>query len=176
MEWSIRLATREDEPGIQRSVKAVYDEYGFIWDAHGYHKDLYDIDEHYFSAGDLFWVAELEGEVVATVALTLFPLRAGEFGSIVIEGEDPRVAGADCELNRLYVDPAARRKGIGQALTLTAIEHARSLGRQAMELWSDKQFGDAHRLYGALGAKVVGERDCTYPEVYSEWGLLIDLR
>jgi len=36
------LATNADVEGIVRVVKAVYDEYGFTWDAEEYHADLYD--------------------------------------------------------------------------------------------------------------------------------------
>jgi hypothetical protein len=45
-----------------------------------------------------------------------------------------------------------------------------------MELWSDKRFGPAHRLYGQFGAEVVGDRICDDPDKSPEWGLRIDLR
>jgi hypothetical protein len=45
-----------------------------------------------------------------------------------------------------------------------------------MELWSDKRFEDAHRLYQKLGARVVGERICHDPDQSPEWGLAIDFK
>jgi hypothetical protein len=42
-----------------------------------------------------------------------------------------------------------------------------------MEMWSDKRFEDAHRLYQKLGAEVVGERICHDPDQSPEWGLLL---
>jgi GNAT superfamily N-acetyltransferase len=165
-----------DSGAIIGVIKAVYDEYGFTWDPETYHADLYDLDGHYFSLGDLFWVAEVDGEVVGTVALEFFDPIPGEVGSLHYpEGKLPRVAGSDCSLERLYVHPNGRRRGVGSALNQKAIETARERGRTVMELWSDKRFGDAHRLYGRYGAEVVGDRICDDPDVSPEWGLVLKL-
>ena len=86
-----------------------------------------------------------------------------------------RVTGADCSLERLYVVPEARKGGVGGALIDHVMQAAREGGGTGMELWSDKRFGDAHRLYGRYGAEVVGERLCDDAEQSPEWGLLLPL-
>ena len=171
----IRLATQNDVEHAVRIVRAVYEEYGFTWDPEVYHADLYDLEGHYLRLGNPFWLAEWEGLPVGTVALEVFdPLPEGD-GKICLHEGKVRVAGADCSLERLYVHPEARRRGIGGALTAQVIEEAKRRGRTRMELWSDKRFGPAHQLYGGFGAEVVGDRICDDPDVSPEWGLRIDL-
>jgi putative acetyltransferase len=170
--FQIRLATNADSPEVIRVIKAVYDEYGFTWDPEGYHADLYDLEKHY-AEPDRFFVAETpEGVVLGTVALEIFPTIPGEPGTTVDQGGYVRCAGTDCSLERLYVDPPARRQGVGAALSAQVRALATEQGRTNMELWSDKRFTDAHRLYERLGARVVGERICDDPDVSPEWGLL----
>ena len=89
--------------------------------------------------------------------------------------EKLRLAQADCSLERLYVRPEHRRSGIGRALFQTAIEEARSKSASLMEIWSDKRFQDAHRLYDRMGAVTVGERICDDPDHSPEWGLILEL-
>jgi putative acetyltransferase len=176
MEPIIRVATAADSPGVVRTVKAVFDEYGFTWDAEDYHADLYDLDAHYFACGDQFYVAELPGQgVVGTVALQLFDKIPGHPGAIGEHEGRIRALGADCSLERLYVDPKARRMGLGQKLTQRVIDEAKARQRTAMELWSDKRFEDAHRLYQRMGAEIVGDRICHDPDQSPEWGLIIRL-
>ena len=172
----IRSATTADSAAVCAVIKAVYDEYSFSWDPETYHADLYDLEGFYFSRGDLFWVAEVDGFVVGTVALEFFDQIPGEPGSIYESSEAlPRVGGCHCSLERLYVHPNARRGGVGAKLIETVFAEARSRGCTHLEMWSDKRFGDAHRLYGRFGAVVVGERICDDPDVSPEWGLMVDL-
>ncbi|PNB43285.1 hypothetical protein C1X73_36090, partial [Pseudomonas sp. FW305-130] len=79
-----------------------------------YHADLYDLQSHYLDHGHPFWIMEIDGRAVGTVALETFPRLAGELGSTIEIGGKIRVAGVDCELNRLYVHPDGRRQGIGE--------------------------------------------------------------
>ena len=174
MSFRIRDATNSDVNGIVRVVKAVYDEYGFTWDAEEYHADLYDPESYYTHAGHQFLVAEEEA-IVGVVGLCFHELLPGEAGTTVLSGGKVRAAGSDCSLERLYVDPSARRRGIGEALTKEVVERAREAGRHVIELWSDKRFGDAHRLYGRFGAITIGERICHDPDLSPEWGLIIQL-
>jgi GNAT superfamily N-acetyltransferase len=172
----IRPARAGDEPAIVEVVRTVYDEYGFTWDAEGYHHDLYDIRGHYLDAGHGFWVAEdASGRVIGTVALHRFErLPLGE-ALVLVEGQ-ARVAAADCSLERLYVVPDARGSGVGHSLFSTTIEAAPREGRSRMEIWSDKRFEAAHRLYVRHGAEIVGDRICQDPDHSPEWGLRLDLR
>jgi GNAT superfamily N-acetyltransferase len=171
----IRPARAGDEPAIVDVVRSVYDEYGFTWDAGGYHRDLYDIRAHYLDAGHGFWVAEdASGRVIGTVALHRFE-RLPEGESLVLVGDQARVAAADCSLERLYVVPNARGCGVGSRLFQLTIESARRDGCSRMEIWSDKRFEAAHRLYLRHGAEIVGERICHDPDQSPEWGLRLDL-
>jgi putative acetyltransferase len=176
MSLSIQPATAADSSGVVRVVRAVYDEYGFTWDAEQYHADLYNLQAYYLDRGHAFWVARNgEGEIVGTVALELFDALPGEPGAAVRIGETVRLGGCDSALERLYVHPAARRQGAGRALVETVLAEARRRGRRHLEIWSDKRFGEAHRLYQRVGAVPVAERICHDPDQSPEWGLLLRL-
>ena len=166
---------QEHAEGAVAVVKAVFDEYGFTWDEVGYHADLYDVPGHYLATGCPFFVAIVDGEVVGTAALDRFPTIEGEPGTIVENQGARRIAGADCALERLYVHPSSRRAGVGSRLIERVITEAKEGGYKAMEIWSDKRFADAHRLYGRYGAEVAGDRICDDPDVSPEWGLTIRL-
>jgi GNAT superfamily N-acetyltransferase len=163
----IREARDADSPEVVRVIKAVYDEYGFPWYPEGYHADLYALERSYAAEGNLFLVAEIDGRMVGTAALERF--------SRLPEGAPRRVAGADCSVERLYVHPEGRRQGVGSALMERIVAEARARGCGRMEIWTDKRFEDAHRLYGRLGAVAAGERLCDDPEESPEWGMAIDL-
>lgn len=173
MSFSIRPATGADSLAAANVVKAVFEEYGFTWDAEDYCADLYDLETHYIQAGNRFWVAESTGQIVATSALELFDVLPGQAGkAVVLEGK-VRAAGSDCSLERLYVHPLARGAGLGRRLLETTINEARSLGRSAMEIWSDKKLENAHRLYGHYGALPIGDRICDDPDESPEWGFVL---
>src|SRR5438045_2100202 len=129
----IRRASNADVPEVTRVIRAVYEEYDFAWDEGGYHADLYDIEGSYDAAGDFFYIAELDGEVVGTVALELFEKIPGACGITLRDGYW-RACGADFSLERLYVHPDARKVGAGRALFEHVIAEARAKGRSAMEL------------------------------------------
>jgi putative acetyltransferase len=175
MSLLIRRATNADIPEVVRVIKAVYDEFDFPWEAEGYHADLYDIEVAYDKTGDAFFIAEDHGVAVGTVAVEYFSTIPGSVGETIERDGYVRVAGADCSLERLYVVPEARRGGVGSAMIRYAMEEAKRHGGTVMELWSDKKFGDAHRLYGRFGAQVVGERLCDDPDQSPEWGLALPL-
>jgi len=144
----IRSAVAADSPAAAAVVRAVFDEYGFTWEERGYHADLLNVETSFAS----FFVAELDGRVVGTAGLS-------QHGS----------------LERLYVVPEARGAGVGSALLAAVADEARSCGHTRLEIWSDKRFEDAHRLYQRLGATVVGERVHDDPDSSHEWGLVLDL-
>lgn len=175
MAIEIKTWAPEYTEGVIRTIKAVYDEYNFTWEIDGYHADLYDIQAHYADQGDTFYVALVDGQVVGTVAIERFPLTDGPEGTIIQLDGLRRVAGSDCSMERLYVHPDARKAGVGSALIQHVLNVAKKEGKQGMELWSDKRFGDAHRLYGRFGATVVGDRICFDPDESPEWGLYLQL-
>lgn len=176
MSYTIRLATQADALAAADVVRAVYDEYGFTWETGGYHADLYDLQGYYIDQGDLFWVAEAhDGSILATNALNFHETVPGSFGQAVQHGGKVRIAGTQCALNRLYVHPDGRRKGIGQAMMQATIDAATERGCRAIEIWSDKKFEDAHRLYMRFGALIAGDRVCDDPDESPEWGLYLEL-
>jgi putative acetyltransferase len=172
---TIRAAQNSDQPAIVQVISTVYAEYGFPWDEAGYNADLYDLEAHYFSPGHPLWVAEVGGQVVGTGALELFETIPGEEPGLTQIEDLLHIPGADCGLSRVYLLPEFRGRGLGKALTLTAIQAAQKLGRKRMEIWSDKRLTTAHALYQRLGAKMYGERLCNDPENAPEWGLVLDL-
>jgi len=107
--------------------------------------------------------------------LELFETIPGEGDSISYQDGYLRIAGCDCSIERLYVHPDGRKRGAGKALMTRVMDDARAAGRRKMEIWSDKRFLDAHRLYERLGAVVAGERICDDPDVSPEWGLSLRL-
>jgi len=144
----VRRAVAADSPAVAAVVRAVYDEFGFTWDEAGYHADLGDVEEFYAA----FYVAEVDGRIVGAAGLT-------GHGS----------------LERLYVLPEARGSGAGSALLTAVADEARRHGHDRLEIWSDKRFTAAHRLYERHGAHVIGERVHDDPDSSHEWGLLLDL-
>ncbi|HVL40437.1 MAG TPA: GNAT family N-acetyltransferase [Fimbriimonadaceae bacterium] len=176
MDFVVREAEPSDAPAVVAVVKAVFDEYGFTWDQADYHADLYDLQAHYFERGLPFWVAEDTAGVVGTASLGLFDIVPGSPGQMVEHEGQRRIGGCDCSLERLYVHPIGRRRGIGRALFEAVCAEARLRKRSLMEIWSDKRFQDAHRLYQRYGAEVAGDRICHDPDQSPEWGLYLPLR
>lgn len=57
----------------------------------------------------------------------------------------------ECYLAELYVAPPVRGRGLGRALMLAAIEHARGRGADHMDLGTGEQDLAARALYESLG-------------------------
>ncbi|KAG8453249.1 hypothetical protein GDO86_000035 [Hymenochirus boettgeri] len=97
--------------------------------------DLYDIDDSYMEKTNCcFWVAEIDGGVVGTVAV-----RPAE------DSDDEMI------LKRLCVAKSQRKKGIGKALCMKVIDYARERGYKAVSLETDVIQYDAQTLYERMG-------------------------
>ena len=136
----IRDLTPEDLPAVRRLVDQVLGEYGFTSQVGGVDQDLRDARERYGGGRAGFWVAEVQGELVGTVAIR------------------PKDA-ATCELKRLYLVPGQRGLGLGQALYDHAEAFARAAGYERIGLDSSRRFTRAHRLYQRNGFVLVEHID-----------------
>ncbi|HEU5037838.1 MAG TPA: GNAT family N-acetyltransferase [Nocardioides sp.] len=94
------------------------------------------------------WVAEREGEVLGTVTIAL---PGSPWREIATDDEG--------EFRMLAVSPAARRQGIGEALTRLVMDRFRELGFRSVVLSSLAQMTAAHRVYERHGFRRVPERD-----------------
>jgi GNAT superfamily N-acetyltransferase len=132
----IRDLADDDLPAVRRLVEAVLGEFGFTAQVGGVERDLQEVRERYGGTQAGFWVAELEGVVVGTVAI-----RPKE--------------GRTCELKRLYLRPDQRGTGLGQRLYAHAEAFARAAGYERLWLDSSRRFTGAHRLYRRNGLVLV---------------------
>jgi ribosomal protein S18 acetylase RimI-like enzyme len=90
-------------------------------------------------ANTLF-LARMDGQIVGTLTLVMVPIPSGLRARI----ED------------VVVDTSARGCGVGTALTVAAIEHARVANARTLDLTSRPERDSAGRLYERLGFR---ERD-----------------
>ena len=141
----------EHADGVVAVVRAVHDEYGFSWEADGYHADLYDIERHYLARGGAFFVLLDGRRVIGTVGVT--PHDADE-----------------CELHRMYLLAAYRGRGMGRRMLDTALNWARQRGCRRMIAWSDVKLTTAHALYESYGFVRFGQRICDDPDKSREHG------
>jgi len=103
--------------------------------------DLVAIPAWYQTGAGQFWLAELDGEAVGTIALK-------------------DIGGGVVALRKMFVKPNARGPiGAAQALLDTALAHARHHGVQAVWLGTTDRFQAAHRFYEKNGFAVVEAQD-----------------
>ena len=111
--------------------------------------DLADIPAWYQVGAGQFWLAELDGEAVGTIALK-------DIG-------DHAVA-----LRKMFVKPVARGAvGAAQVLLDTALGHARQRGVAAVWLGTTDKFKAAHRFYEKNGFDLaeVGDLPEAFPRM-----------
>ena len=167
----VRPYEDRDKEAVIDACKTCFDEYGFTWEPDGYCRDIYNLPEFY----DHFWVGEVDGEVVGCGGALFFPTIPGTVGEIVDHEGDRRIAGTDCEVVRLYVHPRGRRKGVGSSIFDTILATSREKNCKLLEIWSDTNLRDAHRMYQRYGARMIGERICPPPDLMPEFGMILKL-
>ncbi|MHA7277884.1 GNAT family N-acetyltransferase [Arthrobacter sp. Hz1] len=149
---TIRPVTEADYDDVRRITCSAYLEAGFFEASdHPYMRVLADV-EHRAEHAEI-WVAERDGVVVASVAITFEGQR---YTDIAVTGE--------LEFRMLAVDPLLQRGGVGRIMVEAIIEHARSLdGISAVSLTSGSDMTRAHALYRSLGFVRQPERDWWVP-------------
>jgi ribosomal protein S18 acetylase RimI-like enzyme len=143
----IRPAHREELAEVGRLTLAAYVADGFVSPDADYAEDLLDATTRAREA-ELYVALDPDGGLVGTV--TFCP-----------EGSDLReVAGAgEGEFRMLAVAPAARGRGVAEALVRTCIERAEELGYSALVLSSMPLQQPAQRIYARLGFRRTPDLD-----------------
>lgn len=155
---AIRSIRPEDIPDVHELIAAIYAEYNYRLDVENDDAESHLRNPHeYFRAfGGDFWVAEVNGKILGTVAV-----KCGE---------------NDAELKSLYVAVTARGRGLGRRLVNHVMDFCRGQGLARLVLWSDVNFEDAHRLYTRLNFRQdLGIRDLHDFNNSQEYGFSIDL-
>jgi ribosomal protein S18 acetylase RimI-like enzyme len=104
------------------------------------------LDSIVSSPADTLLIARLQGAIVGTLTLVMFPIPTGVRAWI----ED------------VVVDEAARGQGIGEALSLEAVSIARAAGARTVDLTSRPAREAAGRLYERVGFQVYETRVYRY--------------
>lgn len=114
----------------------------------GLSEDLQDIQASYMDPGRVarFWVAEVQGRIVGTVAILPCLEERGAW-----------------ELKRITVLKRFRGRGIAKALCQNALEFVANHGVKRVVLFTSMAQSDAHRLYDSLGFKK--EKEFVWPSL-----------
>lgn len=129
---------RLDPPGIVALIGLCFSDYPDCFlDVDREERGLLAPSQSY----DRFWVVAWRERILGTIAL-------GEHDV----DDEPGV-----ELKKLYLHPWLRGCGFGRRLCTLVEDHARSTGRDLIELWTDTRFETAHAVYSHLGYRRTGE-------------------
>ncbi len=125
---------------IHRQAVLYHEEYGWDWTYEGLISGILGkfVAEH-DREREGAWIADLRGVIVGSV----FLLRT----------DDPAVA----KLRLLYVEPAARGRGLGRRLVDACTARAREIGYSELSLWTNDVLTSARRIYEAAGFRLVSE-------------------
>jgi DNA-binding MarR family transcriptional regulator/GNAT superfamily N-acetyltransferase len=125
---------------IHRQAILYHQEYGWDWTYEGLISDIIGkFVAGHDPAREGAWIAELRGATIGSVFL--------------VRSDDPAVA----KLRLLYVEPAARGRGVGRRLVDACIVRARDLGYRRLTLWTNDVLTSARRIYQAAGFRLVSE-------------------
>lgn len=130
---SIRPAVDADGAGIARLIAAVFGEYEGCPFVIGEFPELAAPASHYEKRGGRLFVAEHDGAIVGSFAVSS-PDGDGVF-----------------EINKVYLDRGQRGSGLAQRLYALAMEEVLQRNGRALKLWTDSRFLSGHRFYEKLG-------------------------
>lgn len=135
MSLVVEPAKPQDEPEIQRLVRAVLGEFGLPFNA-SVAEELADLEAHFPQPKSVFFVARMDGRIVGTAAVQ----EAGR-GKAVLKHQ--------------YVHADYRRRGIGAKLLDAALVYCRVCGYREVELETAPWMQQAQRLYRSRGFREV---------------------
>ncbi len=131
---SIRDGRDTDSAAVIHLVEEAYGEYeGCVLLVEEEEPALLAPATAFKKAGGAFWVVELDTHVIACIG--------------VVATDRPEL----WELRKLYVLRAARKAGLGKILCHRVEDWVLGKGGEAVELFTDTRFTDAHRLYERMG-------------------------
>jgi putative acetyltransferase len=133
LEFSIRRATNEDRAAIRAVLFAVRLEYGVLGEVAAKDADLDDLEANYFQAGGYFEVVEDAAKCIVGCA-GLYPWNT-----------------CRAELCKMYLQKAARGRGLGRQLLEDAIAAARRGGFREVWLQTNSVLTEAITLYKKYG-------------------------
>ena len=123
--------------------------------------DLAAITRIHAASFDDAWSTPMLRRIVAMPGAGGIVARDG-IGDEVVGFALSRIAGGECEILSLAVDPEHRRRGIGRALLVAAIDWATLAHATAVFLEVAEDNTAARQLYAAHGFKAVGRRPDYY--------------
>ncbi len=147
MAVSVRLARPEEAAAVGELTAHAYAVDGFVPSRSDYASVLSDAATRLRDA-DLLVAEDEAGALLGTIT---FALSGTPYAQIARAGE--------AEFRMLAVAPAARRRGVAQALVEACIERGRAAGASALVLSSSQEMTGAHRLYERMGFTRQPERD-----------------
>lgn len=124
--------TAEDWAAAESLVREYAASLGISLEFQDFGEEIGHLAQEYGPPGGVMLIARENGEYVACGALR-------------------RCSDDACEMKRLYVRPAAQRRGIGRAIAVALVSEARCLGYQRMLLDTLPSMHSAQALYRSLG-------------------------
>ena len=99
-----------------------------------------DFLENFDAMRERCWIAEMNGRHAGHIMLVRHPQQP-----------------ATAKLRLLYVDPAARGRGLGEKLVTECLTFARAARYRKITLWTQSILSAAHRIYQKAGFHLVSE-------------------
>jgi len=154
----LRAFRAEDTERLVEVMTVTFAEYGMTFAPDGWDADVREVAARYAPPRAAFFAG----------------IDASSGRALGFVGVDLPAPGT-AELHRLYIDPAARGRGLGVRLCAAAEAWASSRGVRTMTLWSDVRFVHAHQLYAGRGYALMGQRLIGDPDRSVEFGFAREL-